>query len=694
MACTSVTLSSCPATMTTKDVFKEHNGLRRSESGKDLHKQAILRRSSSENLLCCSVNHIHAETIQPKLKNSRSFGIFPLQISSSIIPNSIRSFLFDPETSRDMDTVEKNVNTGDSSEESDEEEEVKRGNWLERLMEISSHWKNRQKKEDVDGDELCDVEENCDCSSDGDEDGCMVDYNLEKEEGEMKYDRESFSRFLAHVPWSDTKRFSKLAFLCNMAYVIPEIKAMDLRRYYGLRFVTSSLEKKAEAAAVKAKLVKDSTYLPVASLVKSKLEEDEDSKQKKRALPSSVYEIAASAASYVQSRTKVYSSCSSALQDKNECADSHRRVAQPDEWGENSPRVYKSEVAAAVAASTMTAVVAAGEEEKQKAAKSLQSLHSSPCEWFVCDDLSTYTCCFVIQGSDSLASWQANLFFEPTKFEGTEVLVHRGIYEAAKGIYEQFMPVIIDHLTRHGERAKLQFTGHSLGGSLSLLVNLMLLTRKVVKPSTLRPVVTFGSPFVFCGGHKILSNLGLEDGHVHSVMMHRDIVPRAFSCNYPNQVAQVLKRLNGSFRSHPCLIKNKLLYSPLGKLFILQPDEKSSPPHPLLPPGSALYALDKTQCGYSTTVLNAFLNCPHPLETLSDPTAYGSEGTILRDHDSSNYLKAVNGVLRQSTKKVIRRVRKERNLLWPLLASPSPHSWNHENNLESSKLVTKEAITV
>ena len=136
------------------------------------------------------------------------------------------------------------------------------------------------------------------------------------------------------------------------------------------------------------------------------------------------------------------------------------------------------------------------------------------------------------------------------------MLVHRGIYEAAKGIYEQFMPEIMEHLNKHGERAKLQFTGHSLGGSLSLLVHLMLLTRKIVKTSALRPVVTFGSPFVFCGGQKILNYLGLDDNHVHCVVMHRDIVPRAFSCNYPNHVTLVLKRLNGSFQSHPCLTKN------------------------------------------------------------------------------------------------------------------------------------------
>lgn len=118
------------------------------------------------------------------------------------------------------------------------------------------------------------------------------------------------------------------------------------------------------------------------------------------------------------------------------------------------------------------------------------------------------------------------------------------------------MPQIIEHLDRYGERAKLQFTGHSLGGSLSLLVHLMLLTRKFVNPSTLRPVVTFGSPFVFCGGQKILDDLGVDDSQIHCVVMHRDIVPRAFSCNYPNHVATLLKRLSGSFRSHPCLIKN------------------------------------------------------------------------------------------------------------------------------------------
>ncbi|KAJ6679811.1 PHOSPHOLIPASE A1 PLIP1 CHLOROPLASTIC [Salix purpurea] len=588
MACNSMAIPSSPAAGAQKDRFKEHNGLYRSNSGKDFCNRAAMQRSYSDNHLCYSINYSCAASSQPKLKSSRSVGIFQFQISSSIIPASLRSFLSDPETSKDMNIAEdgvdgslkKDENIVESSDEGsagNELGEVKRANWVERIYEIRNHWRSRQKKEDIYGEELPDANKNGDSNC---EDGCVADYDSDAEGGEIKYNRETFLRFLAPVGWSDTKLLSKLAFLCNMAYVIPEIKAMDLKRYYGLHFITSSLEKKAEAAAaVKEKLDHDATRVPPAT-----------------------------------------------------------------QW------------------------LPPGRRKRQEAARDLQSLHSAPCEWFICDDVSTYTRCFVIQGSDSLASWQANLLFEPTKFEGTDVLVHRGIYEAAKGIYEQFIPEIMEHLNKHGGA-------------------------KIVMSSALRPVVTFGSPFVFCGGQKILNYLGLDDNHVHCVMMHRDIVPRAFSCNYPNHVTLILKRLNGSFQSHPCLNKNKFLYSPLGKLFILQPDEKSSPPHPLLPPGSALYTFDKTQHGFSASAIKAFLNCPHPLETLSDPTAYGSEGTILRDHDSSNYLKAVNKVLRKNSKLVGWKVQEWGNHMWPLLASPSPHLWNHENTLERSMLGTKKAMT-
>ena len=99
------------------------------------------------------------------------------------------------------------------------------------------------------------------------------------------------------------------------------------------------------------------------------------------------YEIAASAASYVQSRDTNMFPAAPELQHEGSCESG----GVEGEEGESSSRVYKSEVAAYMAASTMTAVVAAGEKEKSEAAKDLQSLHSSPCEWFICDDSSTYT---------------------------------------------------------------------------------------------------------------------------------------------------------------------------------------------------------------------------------------------------------------------------------------------------------------
>lgn len=136
-----------------------------------------------------------------------------------------------------------------------------------------------------------------------------------------------------------------------------------MKRHYGLEFVTSSLEKKAAAAAIRDQIEPDLSSPEISG---------------ESCSPSDAYEIAATAASYVQSQAR-------------------QPELGEDEESESEPRKNKSERAASVAASTMTAVVAAGEEEKEKAAKDLQSLHSAPCEWFVCDDSDIYTRSFVIQ---------------------------------------------------------------------------------------------------------------------------------------------------------------------------------------------------------------------------------------------------------------------------------------------------------
>ncbi|KAK8971559.1 hypothetical protein KSP40_PGU022441 [Platanthera guangdongensis] len=480
-----------------------------------------MRRSRSEPLLLSSLK-VSQSTPPPRLRTSQSIGAFRFGIAGSILPSSIRSLIFETEevAGEAMAFVEENTSN-------------KGANWVQMICEVRSRWRDQQAKEEDDEKEDAKWED-CQC-------GVSYESEEEVEKEKAEWDREAFGRLLNRSSWGETKLFSQLAFLCNRAYVIPDIKAEELS-HYGLRLVTSSLEKK-QMAAIKVKLEEKSNY-SLTGLAWPKREPEVPIRSARSS--SMAYELAASAASYIHRRAKGLLSPKpepAVLLEDNQIED----VAAHQGEG----RTYKSKMATYVAASSVTAVVAGVEKAKVDAARDLQSLHSSPCEWFLCEEPSTYTRCFVIQGSDSLASWQANLFFEPTEFEETAALVHRGIYEAAKGIYEQALPEINAHIAAHGDRARFRFTGHSLGGSLSVLISLMLLARNAVSRSALHPVVTFGSPAVLCGGHRALRALHLDETFIRAVMMHRDIVPRAFSCNYPGHVAHFLKRISSSFRSTP-----------------------------------------------------------------------------------------------------------------------------------------------
>lgn len=49
-------------------------------------------------------------------------------------------------------------------------------------------------------------------------------------------------------------------------------------------------------------------------------------------------------------------------------------------------------------------------------------------------------------------------------------------------------------------------------------------------------------------GEAVLERMGLNGGAIRNVMMHRDLVPRAFSCDY-TLVADLLARVSDSFRN-------------------------------------------------------------------------------------------------------------------------------------------------
>ncbi|CAN6351489.1 unnamed protein product [Urochloa humidicola] len=551
------------------------------------------------------------------------------------------------------------------------EEEGREGNWVLQVLRVQSRPTPGAVAGAGEGTQGSETSERCvGCGAGaGSEDGCSV-------RDEEEFDRAGFSRFLRKASLAEAKLYFKMAYLCNFAYMVPRIKPKYLQKY-NMKFVTSSFQEKAKVpnpCDQENQKLQDrknqnngmqSTPLRDQSAI-TQHEITQENQSGQGINPFAAYQVAASAASYLQSLAMEVLPFISQVEVKRDPS------LQAIVNGVHTGSVSMEEASFVATTNPMTSMVAAKEEMKQAVADDLNSSRTCPCEWFICDDSRNSARYFVVQGSETIASWQANLLFEPIKFEGLDdVLVHRGIYEAAKGIYQQMLPYVKSHLRSHGKSARLQFTGHSLGGSLSLLVNLMLLIRGVAPASSLLPVISYGAPSIMCGGDYLLQKLKLPKSHVQSITLHRDIVPRAFSCHYPEHVASILKLVNGNFRSHPCLANQKLLYAPMGEVLILQPDEKLSPHHHLLPPGSGLYlvggkAVDSdTSSRVLQSALSAFFNSPHPLEILRDGGAYGPKGTVYRDHDVHSYLRSIRAVLSNEV-----RVEKQRRrvLRWPIEA--------------------------
>ena len=184
----------------------------------------------------------------------------------------------------------------------------------------------------------------------------------------------------------------------------------------------------------------------------------------------------------------------------------------------------------------------------------------------------------------------------------------------------------------------------------------------------------------------VLGKMGLKERDVCNVIMHRDIVPRAFACDY-TLVADILKNWGPSFRDHCCLANEsrKLMYNFIGKMLVVQPAQAltfvSEPDHPMLPEGPGMFSLVEPYL-VSTIMARArrdaavkegwaigkevptlqqaileLMDTPHPLETLYDAGAYGSDGSISRYHNPDNYTKALGAVIRDKQHKVQQRLK-------------------------------------
>nr|CAD1824046.1 unnamed protein product [Ananas comosus var. bracteatus] len=558
-----------------------------------------------------------------------------------------------------------------------------RANWVERVLQVRTRWRGRQHKEEEEEEE------------DDDDESCGVSYDSSSssEEERREWDRESFARVLGRVALAEARRFAQLALLCNLAYAIPAIKVEDLKKRYGLHFVTSSLEKKSVAAAIKSELETDSTRPPPPTPTPTRTGPEPSRPFR----PSVAYEIAASAASYVRCRARASSPSA-----RPPRAGPTRVV--PTRMRRRCRRGGAGEVVVQVGGGGVRGGVDGDGGGGGRGGGEAGGGEGPPLAALVPLRVvrlrrPRHPHSLLHHSGIGLASFvAANLLFEPTTFEDTGVLVHRGIYEAAKGIYDQFVPEIEAHLRVHGDRARLRFSGHSLGGSLALLVSLMLLARGAAERAAVLPVVTFGAPSVFCGGSACWAP------SASTTATCRRSSCTATSCPGPSPAATPTRRPCCSSGSTAPSAPTPASTTRECSTLLWERHTSSSPTRSRrrrTPPprrGRAVRhrgtARSERRRRVAADLQSRRRQRPADVHELAAPSrdperpeAYGSDGTIRRDHESSNYAKALDALVKQQhVKPAVRWHAREHQWLpqqwWPPLVG-----------MESPGLVAQEVIS-
>lgn len=233
------------------------------------------------------------------------------------------------ERRNDGNALEDSVVDGGEREGEEEEEvegeefevpprsEKRRGNWVLKILHITSLWSDQRRRSEEEGQSEVQKEDDvvasdpsrCSCCDEDDSDLCRVGEGKEE-----KFDQESFSRLLRRVSLVEAKVYAQMSYLGSLAYSIPKIKPRNLLKHQGLRFVTSSLEKKAQLAAAEKEQMptlekaQTSEKEQLSSLETVKETEEAEGEKLRnngyRISASTAYQIAAAAASYLQSHTK------------------------------------------------------------------------------------------------------------------------------------------------------------------------------------------------------------------------------------------------------------------------------------------------------------------------------------------------------------------------------------------------------
>lgn len=202
-----------------------------------------------------------------------------------------------------------------------------------------------------------------------------------------------FTEFYAMFKLFPARIFRGLDFNVCLQILQPK----GLLKRYALRFVTSSFDQRGKSSASDKKQtpVQDQELEEISQAEGSNETRQNSSERKENGTGINdfvAYRIAASAASYLQSKTLGILPFNSAKSETSK--------DPTEESGENEEKgTIKSlkEMSFVATTNSVTAVVAGKEEMKDAVAKDLNSAKNSPCEWYICDDDSSSTRYFVIQ---------------------------------------------------------------------------------------------------------------------------------------------------------------------------------------------------------------------------------------------------------------------------------------------------------
>jgi len=215
--------------------------------------------------------------------------------------------------------------------------------------------------------------------------------------------------------------------------------------------------------------------------------------------------------------------------------------------------------------------------------------------WCVCDDVKTNERFVVIRGAAwnqpdtdrNKLSWQIAKVWPMALKRGTPVVAHQGVLEMVDEFWGELKP----HLVDGAFNGRFQFTGHSLGGSMALIIAARCRLELGIEASRVAPVHQFGSPPVLAydrlgGGRvegvdagEIMRLCGFEQGSsiVRQYVLEKDLFSRMWLSADPVFSAATKTDFIGGLLDwrrdtfgEGMFTKNRFLYESVGDLYWLE----------------------------------------------------------------------------------------------------------------------------